>query len=581
MGLHPSACLTGSFRRVLSALLACFWLVASPVSAQTAVAPGSVCHASGSLTTDVADVAKWVCAGSEVDWKAARNFIRHDLRDRPVGAPAPRHAEFDRHEFDRLTVEVIGDDGTRRARSYTFGDTKLGASNLYSMVELPEIDATPVAVIMTLDGGDYPEALVGARLMSEPTIPIIAGLPHLIAALLCGLLIAPMVFDLGYYRALREPFPLFHALFCVMAFLQTAALSGLVPLMISIPLEMELMVTYFSLDLMVAATILFGYNFIEKGTLGGRQRIVLVSITTLTLAIGALTTFRPSLFGFWIDHVYFGAYFVILSSYFAVLASARRRGSRAAPYLILGLAPFAFIVLIQIVSVFTLPAQFVFDETWPQNFALLFEVVATALAVADRFIAIKQERDKAVSEARTLEALSEHDELTGLLNRRALEARYPDLVDDGFHAMAVVDIDHFKAINDIYGHPVGDAVLRCTADALEAVRDPDLLAFRIGGEEFLLLLRGTDAAKRAEARRRAITARTLAEMEGLDRPVTASMGFLDFAPVAHEAGIDFATLYTRVDQLLYEAKCAGRNRTVEYALELFDPENEEREEAAA
>ena len=81
-----------------------------------------------------------------------------------------------------------------------------------------------------------------------------------------------------------------------------------------------------------------------------------------------------------------------------------------------------------------------------------------------------------------------------------------------------------------------------------------------------------DAADRAEARRRAITARTLATMDGLDRPITASMGLLDFAAVADDPDLDFWSLYTRADQLLYDAKCAGRNRTGRDALEWFVPQ---------
>ena len=136
----------------------------------------------------------------------------------------------------------------------------------------------------------------------------------------------------------------------------------------------------------------------------------------------------------------------------------------------------------------------------------------------------------------------------------------------------MIDIDHFKPINDIFGHPYGDSVLVCVAAALRASDDKDLIAFRIGGEEFLLMLRGKDAAERAEARRRAITARTLATMDGLDRPITASMGLLDFAAVADDPDLDFWSLYTRADQLLYDAKCAGRNRTGRDALEWFVPQ---------
>ena len=563
-------------RLVLLAIFAGQFVVPASAVAVPGFAQQSVCWISGDDTLRLNDVAQradaWTCDGSISDWDAARQLIRIDLRGRAADPATIRHAEFDRHEFEKLTATLIDENGESRSRTYGFGDTWLGASSLRSMIDLPEFDGQPIAVIFTLDGSQWPEALAEADLLAEPSVPPVAGLAHLLAALICGLLLAPIVFDFGYFRALREPFPLWHALFCAMAAVQTAAVSGLIPLVTAIDFASELDITYLSLDVMVAATLLFASNFIETDFVSRRARAILLSLASLALASGLTTTFYPEWFGAWIDHVYFGAYLAILATYFAVLWRARESGSRMASYLILGFAPFSAIVVIQFASVTLLPQIGTFDETWPQNFALLFEVVATALGVADRFISIKHERDQARDEARSLEKLSERDELTGLRNRRSLDTRFESLVAAGFHTIAVIDIDHFKPINDIFGHPYGDSVLVCVAAALRASDDKDLIAFRIGGEEFLLMLRGKDAADRAEARRRAITARTLATMDGLDRPITASMGLLDFTAVADDPDLDFWSLYTRADQLLYDAKCAGRNRTGRDALEWFVPQ---------
>lgn len=584
MGRVEPAILAQALRALLLVLCANFFAVPATAQQGPGFAKGSTCWTSGARTLRYADLAaqpaQWTCAGDSYDWKQPRHFVRLDLRGKDINANAARYAEFDRHEFERLTVTLIGADGNRASRSYDFDETWLGRSSLHSMVEFPEFPGKVEAVLFTLDGGDWPESLARADLVAKPSVPPTSGFVHLVAALICGLLLAPILFDLGYFRALREPFPLWHALFCSMAFVQTAAVSGLIPLLTPIGFEAELFITYMSLDVMVAATMLFASNFVEPEFIARRQRVALFSIALLALLNGALTTFLPELFGEWIDHVYFGAYMLMLGVYFAVLWQARRAGSRMAAYLILGFAPFCSIIAVQFVGVVS-DAGHTFDETWPQNFALLFEVVATALAVADRFIAIKRERDQAIDDARILEKLSERDELTGLRNRRSLDAQFADLVADGFHTVAVLDIDHFKPINDLYGHPFGDAVLVSAAAALRAGDDENLLAFRIGGEEFLLMLRGQDAGARAETRRRAITARTLSDMEGLDRPVTASMGVLDFSAVADEPELDFWTLYTRADQLLYDAKCAGRNRTRSDTLDWFVPEAAEGQTAAA
>ncbi|MBX7491952.1 GGDEF domain-containing protein [Qipengyuania sp. 1NDW9] len=577
-------------RLVLLALLALQMAVPARVAAQEAqFSSGSVCHTSakpGETYADlVADASRWKCDGTTFDWDLTRHVVRHDLTNRSDNAPAPRFAEFERNEYEKLTLIALEADGSQTSASYSFADTQLGSSSLKSITELPKTETPPVALVMVLEGGWWPEMLVKAKLVTQPSVEANAGYIHLLAALMCGLFLAPIIFDFGFYRALRRPFPLFHAVFCVMAAIQTAAVSGLIALLLPLSYQTELAVTYFSLDLMIVATFLFAYNFIEREFMQRRHKRILGTIAAVSFSSAVATTFFPDVFDVWIDHAYFGVLCSLLVGYFYVLFSVRAAGSRMAPYLILGFTPLAFIILIQATTVFVAApgdvTAFTFDETWPQNFALLFEVVATALAVADRFISIRRERDRAVDAARAMEELSEHDELTGLLNRRALKSRFKELIAEGFTTMAIVDIDRFKAVNDIHGHPVGDEVLRQAGAALDSGADENLVAFRIGGEEFLLMLRGDEASKRAEARRRAISARTLSHVEGLEEPITASMGLLDFTAVSKEMEMRFGPLYSRADQLLYEAKNAGRNRTVEDTMAFFVPEAQNARNAAA
>ncbi|MBX7532719.1 GGDEF domain-containing protein [Qipengyuania sp. 1XM1-15A] len=585
MGVNLAMAAPRFLRLILIAFLAILGAIAPAAYAQEAAqaakfAPGSICHTSDKAGTTydslLSDGSRWTCEGAEFDWDAERHFIRHDLTKLAEGAQPPRYAEFDRNEYEKLTVIAVEADGTQSSVSYSFADTQLGSSSLKSIVAFPQSATPPVAIVMVLDKSWWPETLVAAKLVAEPSVEAKAGYIHLLAALLCGLFLAPIIFDLGYFRALRQSFPLFHAAFCLMAAIQTAAVSGLIPLIMPISYSAELIVTYFTLDLMILATVLFAYKFVEQEFMTRRHKVIMLCVAAGVLTNGAVLTFFPEPFGLWIDRIYFGALCTLLAGYFYVLFSARAAGSRMAPYLILGFAPLTAIVIFQAVSVFFVDpiniTEVTFDETWAQNLALLFEVVATALAVADRFISIRRERDRALDAARAMEALTEHDDLTGLLNRRALQSRFPALVQDGFTVMAIIDIDRFKAINDMHGHPVGDAVLRYTGDTLRGGADRNLVAFRIGGEEFLLMLRGKDAAKRAEARRRAISSRTLAEIEGLDSPVTASMGLLDFETLAQQQEVDFGALYSRADQLLYEAKCAGRNRTCSDTVEMFEAE---------
>jgi two-component system, cell cycle response regulator len=155
------------------------------------------------------------------------------------------------------------------------------------------------------------------------------------------------------------------------------------------------------------------------------------------------------------------------------------------------------------------------------------------------------------------------DGLTGLANRRQCEdtlsselARIERF--GGSLAVVVADLDSFKDVNDRYGHPAGDSVLREFALLLqESLRDVDLAA-RWGGEEFLLVLPGTDLAggvQVAERIRLALAGRIVLSVDGTPIPITASFG-VSAAPPAATA----SELFAAADAALYQAKRAGKNR---------------------
>jgi diguanylate cyclase (GGDEF)-like protein len=192
---------------------------------------------------------------------------------------------------------------------------------------------------------------------------------------------------------------------------------------------------------------------------------------------------------------------------------------------------------------------------------------ALSIAYERTVLRLRCEHDRVEAEARKLGQLAERDALTGLMNRRAIERHFAGLRRAGFNTIAVVDLDHFKAINDIHGHGKGDEVLRSVARALDP--DSECLAIRMGGEEFMLLLRGRDGPRRAEQRRQAITRSVLSDVSGLDRLVTASMGLIAL-PRDAMTETSFEKLYSIADRLLYEAKQNGRNRTVSERITVFD-----------
>jgi diguanylate cyclase (GGDEF)-like protein len=195
--------------------------------------------------------------------------------------------------------------------------------------------------------------------------------------------------------------------------------------------------------------------------------------------------------------------------------------------------------------------------------------VAAALATAGALLLHAGERNDRLIEQ--LEQQAAIDPLTGLMTRRVLDTAVKSALDGAGHtagtAMLLMDVDKFKTINDVHGHPAGDAVLQQLAGILLGISRPDDLVSRLGGDEIAVLLHGCPlevAAMRAErivdaVRTHAfdITEHTSAgHHERTCLTVTLSIG------VAHLStrGRELRTLYTAADGALYEAKRQGRNR---------------------
>ena len=161
--------------------------------------------------------------------------------------------------------------------------------------------------------------------------------------------------------------------------------------------------------------------------------------------------------------------------------------------------------------------------------------------------------------------LSQKDPLTGLANRRhfrsVLEREIDSVARSGEPALLLMlDIDHFKRVNDTFGHPTGDLVLRETASTLTRCfkRKDDFLA-RYGGEEFAVVLRDLNLATARTVAERAMGTIRLMEItrEGLPEPIriTASMGIARLRP-----GETAGAWIERADRALYQAKNGGRDR---------------------
>lgn len=149
------------------------------------------------------------------------------------------------------------------------------------------------------------------------------------------------------------------------------------------------------------------------------------------------------------------------------------------------------------------------------------------------------------------------DPLTKAMNRRSFMQRVDALVSEPKQGLIMFDIDHFKSINDTYGHDVGDAVLREISQLMrDNIRETDLLA-RWGGEEFMVLSPGADMERTKALAERLREAVASFDFTGVPRQVTSSFGV-----VVRSSGEDTETYLKRADTALYEAKESGRNRVV-------------------
>ena len=188
--------------------------------------------------------------------------------------------------------------------------------------------------------------------------------------------------------------------------------------------------------------------------------------------------------------------------------------------------------------------------------AAVWEALVLTMGIADRVLSFRRERDQA-------RRLAEHDGLTGVLNRRAVERQLRALTSEaraGGNGVGVlfVDVDHFKSINDRFGHPTGDACLVAVAQRLQAeLRESDHLG-RWGGEEFVVLLPGASLENAHHTSDR-ILRRVAAEPVRVQEDgvsMTVSIGIAVFDPLHDEA----ETVLQRADAALYRAKANGRNR---------------------
>jgi len=254
----------------------------------------------------------------------------------------------------------------------------------------------------------------------------------------------------------------------------------------------------------------------------------------------------------------FGNGLLLLANAIAIitLATVWLRGGRHAGFVLIAWVP---LVTVSTARAMQLGAGQPLD-TWLEYglpVTQAFSAVVLVLGLADRMLTFRRERDVAQQHA-------EHDALTGVFNRAGIVRRLDHAIIESRRqrlplSVLFLDLDHFKRINDTFGHPVGDACLCAVTDVIRSQTVPEHLLGRIGGEEFLLVVPGNNrrhARDLAEYIRLQVEARC-GTVKGAPVALTLSIGVVECGPE------DTATtLIKRADEAMYQAKHEGRNRVV-------------------
>ncbi len=265
-----------------------------------------------------------------------------------------------------------------------------------------------------------------------------------------------------------------------------------------------------------------------------------VSIVTIAFILYHVQAARGVLLVFMLVNLFFGALELRTSQLFAVGA----------------MSSLAYAIVIALLWTYR-PASIDFRIEWLQ----WVTVTATLMVMCPLVGYFSDMRRRLSASLATIREMAHRDALTGVFNRRHLTDMLDREVNRSERSgspflLAVVDIDHFKRVNDKHGHLAGDAALCAVAQVLSAtLRKSDYLA-RFGGEEFVLLLDvdGNEGARVVcERLRTRVEALRVAELKG--EPITVSIG-VSF----HRRGDTPATLMARADDALYAAKEGGRNR---------------------
>jgi diguanylate cyclase (GGDEF)-like protein len=367
-----------------------------------------------------------------------------------------------------------------------------------------------------------------------------------------GMVLALLVYNLSLWMALRHRFQLLYCAMVASLGAYTFSTSGALALVAPwLDNNWRLSLNLFLLALSGATALHFIKGFFETAVFGPWLRKAVFATSAASIGSALLfAMFAPRFIGVF-DRIYIYSMTAMLSMVVPILVSAWRRRSRYFWLFVLAWAAPIFASVARAAHGF----GFIEYSFWLDNgntMAMAVEALMSSLMVTARVRELTMERDDALAGEQVARRLAATDPLTGLLNRRAFIEMA--IGRKSRHRLMLIDIDHFKAVNDRFGHDAGDEVLSEVASVIQRIRPAKSLAVRLGGEEFALLIpRSHFADCSAEDVLEAIREHTMPRGAN----VTVSVGYADGGLATEE---DWKRLYRVADAALYRAKSDGRDR---------------------
>ncbi|MEM1035279.1 MAG: diguanylate cyclase [Pseudomonadota bacterium] len=382
----------------------------------------------------------------------------------------------------------------------------------------------------------------------------------IIYALLSGLLLTPLIFTAVMFVTLRIGFLPYHFAMVSSALIYALSWSGLI---FALPFEITPILRSNLNHFAIAAAFLFACLLTRSlcgeatiGKLWSRSLfaggIIPFAVTLIVMALAP----NYSHLGSVVLHIVF---ILPLAAVSGALVTGAIRGHLICRLQLIAWAPMMLYIVLRILKGMGLIGHNVFTEygLYP---SIISEALLTTVVIAYRVYTIRRSHEKVLREQDVLRDLATTDPLTGALNRRAFTEHFEQKMAappaDRILTLILLDVDHFKRVNDTHGHKVGDDVLKELVDVLhDQCRDEDMLA-RFGGEEFCLLL---SAPRKEVADSAAERLREAVEQHRFDHvsDLTISLGYIAIDP-SHPTS--FGQWYSAADKALYAAKTKGRNK---------------------